>query len=250
MSKIEKFSREYHIRSYECNKERKLRLVTLMNIFQDTADSHASALGLGIDFCLAHGVTWVGSNYHIKIQRMPKIHENIKIMSWPSEQKPLGAIRDFDVFDSDNQRIICAASQWVLLDITTKRPVLLKEHLPQYAILAEQVMPSIFEKIPEPARCDLSLDFKVRHDDIDFNGHVNNAVYPLWASEALPLQWLMEKEISEIEIAFRKEGLFGETVRVITELDTSHHLSIHKIISVGDERELARVRFKWQEIAD
>ena len=248
MSKIEKFSREYHIRSYECNKYRKLRLVTLMNIFQDMADSHASALGLGMDFCLAHGLTWVGSNYHIKIQRMPQIHENIKIMSWPSEQKTLGAIRDFEVLGADNKQIICAASQWVLLNTSTKRPVLLKEHLPQYAILDEQVMPSNFEKIPEPTHCNLSLDFKVRHDDIDFNGHVNNAIYPLWASEALPLEWLMHKEIAEIEIAFRKEGLFGETVRVITELLSECNISIHKIISTTDERELARVRFNWREI--
>lgn len=50
MVKIEKFIREYPIRSYECDKNGQLRLITLLNIFQDAADSHANKMGLGYDF--------------------------------------------------------------------------------------------------------------------------------------------------------------------------------------------------------
>ena len=58
--------------SYECNRDGTLRLLTLMNIFQDTADTHASNLGVGIEHCLAHGLAWVGSNYQVAIDRMPR----------------------------------------------------------------------------------------------------------------------------------------------------------------------------------
>ena len=39
---VDKISREYHVKSYECDRNGTLRLLTLMNIFQDTADTHAS----------------------------------------------------------------------------------------------------------------------------------------------------------------------------------------------------------------
>lgn len=68
---IGKFVREYLIRSYECDCNGTLRIVALMNIFQDIADSHAEQLGIGMEHCLKHGLAWVGSNYHIKINRMP-----------------------------------------------------------------------------------------------------------------------------------------------------------------------------------
>jgi hypothetical protein len=49
---MQKFSREYLIRSYECDKDSNLRIVTLMNIFQDAADSNATEIGVGFDFCI------------------------------------------------------------------------------------------------------------------------------------------------------------------------------------------------------
>ena len=96
---IGKFIREYKLRSYECDRNGTLRIVALMNIFQDVADSHASLLGIGIEHCLQHGLAWVGSNYHIKIERMPAWHEQITVCTWPSAEKKISAIRDFEVRD-------------------------------------------------------------------------------------------------------------------------------------------------------
>ena len=75
---MEKYVKEYNLRTYECDKNGYLRIVSLFNLLQDMADSHAADLGLGMEFCLSNGLAWVGANYHIKINRMPKIHENIK----------------------------------------------------------------------------------------------------------------------------------------------------------------------------
>ena len=78
---MEKYVKEYNLRTYECDKNGYLRIVTLFNILQDMADSHATDLGLGMEFCLSKGFAWVGANYHIKINRMPQTHENIKIIT-------------------------------------------------------------------------------------------------------------------------------------------------------------------------
>ncbi len=241
---LKKFEREYPIRSYECDKNGHLRLITLMNIFQDMADSHANLMGLGYDYCKTKGLAWVGSNYHIQIERMPKWHETIKIITWPCMEKKLGAVRDFMVIDKTGEVIVRAASQWILINFEKRRPVGLRENLPHYQIIDDRAINSDFEKIDDIHNIDKTTEFKVRFDDIDINKHVNNAVYSLWASESINDEFREKHSVKEMEIAFKKEGLFGEKIAVLTEM--KEDISIHSIKAIGDERELAKVKIVWK----
>lgn len=241
---MDKFVKHYNIRTYECDKNSNLRILTLMNILQDMADSHATDLHLGLEFCLSQGLAWVGSNYHIKINRLPTLHETIKVTTWPAAEKKIGAVRDFVVEDENGNRIIVASSQWILIDFNKKKPVSLREHLPYYQVIDERVLETDFIRLPELERVDCSRQFKVRFDDIDINKHVNNAVYPLWATEAVDYDFRDTHIPSEIEIAFKKECHLQETVEVKTQMtDTT---SISSICSLTDGRELARLRINWK----
>ena len=241
---LEKFIREYSIRSYECDCRETLRIVALMNIFQDIADSHASVLGVGIEHCLQHGLAWVGTNYHIKINRMPSWHEQIKVASWPSAEKKIGAVRDFEVVDDDGEVIIVASR--VLIDFNRKRPVSLRENLPSYQVIEQRALDTEFAKIETPQRIDISRSFAVRYDDIDVNRHVNNSIYPLWASESVGADFRLHHQPQEIEIAFKKECLYGDVVTVNTQIDDE--ISLHDIVAGEDGREVAKIRIKWQKI--
>lgn len=243
---MEKFSKEYNIRTYECDKNSHLRILTLMNILQDMADSHATDLNLGLEFCLANGLAWVGSNYQVRIKRLPGLHETIKVVTWPAEEKKIGAVRDFIVYDEAGEVIIVASSQWILIDFARRRPVSLRAHLPEYTVIAERSLPTTFEKLPEPERVDMVKTFAVRFDDIDINNHVNNAVYPLWATEAVPMALRETHFPAEIEIAFKKEGHLGEDVEIATQIDGI--VTLHVIKALSDDRELARLRINWQKI--
>ncbi len=243
---MQKWKKEYQIRTYECDKNSNLRILTLMNIFQDMADSNASALGLGLEFCLEKGLAWVGSNYHICIKRLPVLHETIHVETWPAAEKKLGAIRDFIVYDNAGNILITASSQWILIDFIRKRPISLKEHLPEYSVITERALETDFPKLPEPERVDCQRRFSVRFDDIDFNRHVNNAVYPLWAIESVDHDFRDTHFPAEIEIAFKKEGHLGEDVEIITEINDK--TTCHSVKALSDDRELARLRIKWQKI--
>ena len=242
---VEKYSKDYLIRTYECDKNGELRLVTLMNIFQDMADEHAAQMGLGLEYCLAKGLAWVGSNYHLKIGRMPRLHEKITLITWPAVEKKLGAVRDFVINDAAGTEIVCASSQWILIDAAKKRPLALRENLPQYYTVAGRSMDEEFNaRLPEAEREDYRIGFNVRFDDIDLNNHVNNAVYPLWASEAVPGDFRQSRRIAELEVAFKKECRFGEKVEVATELNGAE--TRHRISAVSDGRELSQVRIVWK----
>ena len=241
---MEKFQKEFQIRSYECDMDGFLRIVTLMNILQHAADLSATTLGFGFDFCLNNKLAWVGTNYHIQIKRMPKIHEKIKIQTWPSGENKFMALRDFVIFDENDIEIVKATSQWVLVDVAKKRPVSLTQYLPQYMYIDERVLNSEFAKLPECSEVNAQIEFEARFDDIDLNRHVNNAIYPLWAAETLEPDFLCAHIPAEIEISYKKECLCQEHVVVQTALENL--ISTHNISSQSEDKELARVRITWQ----
>lgn len=241
---MEKFEREYHIRSYECDKSGQLRLVTLMNILQDMADSHASKLGLGYDFCVHNGYAWFGSNYHIKIERLPQCHEQIRIQTWPAEKKKLGVIRDFAIFDQDNHCIIRASSLWILIDFARKRPIAIEKAIPDYHPLEERSLATDFQKLPPIETVHHTKVFQARYDDIDFNNHVNNAIYPLWAVETSSPEFHDSHFPAEIEIFYKKECHLDEMVEVLVQ--ETNQACLYLIKSRTDDRELAQLKIIWQ----
>lgn len=242
---MQKCEKTFELRSYECDKDGFLRIVTLMNILQDAADLSATSLGFGFDFCIQNSLAWMGTNYHIKINRLPTVHEKIKVQTWPSGENKFMALRDFLVFDEKGIEIIKATSQWVLINFEKKRPVTLTQYLPQFMYIDERVLGTEFSKLPDLTKTDFSKKFAVRFDDIDLNQHVNNAIYPLWASEALPENFHQNNKPCEIEITYKKECHFGEEINIQTEIEEKS--TLHSISSLSDGRELARLRFYWQK---
>lgn len=242
---VSRHKKEYIVKSYEVDCHGFLRLLTLMNLFQDMADENASQLNIGFEACRKRGLAWVGSNYALQISRFPKIHEHFTIETWPAEAKMWGAVRDFIVRDAEDKEIIKASSQWVLIDYARKRPVSLQKHFPDYVMINERALPTDFPKLPDIKQPDMQCRIMVRFDDIDVNQHVNNAVYPLWASECVPAEFRKEHYPAEIEIQFKKEAHYGEEITVLTEL--SNDESLHSICETHQKTELAVCRIKWQK---
>lgn len=243
---MQKFEKEYQIRSYECDKNGFLRIVALMNVLQDMADTHASKLGLGMDFCLKNNFAWFGANYHIKIYRLPKVHETIKIQTWPSAKKKLGAIRDFVVYDEANTPIVHVSSLWILIDVLRKKPLMFDQAVTGYEPLNERALETDFARLPELVHIDKSKTFQVRYDDIDFNNHVNNSVYPLWAAEVTDDVYREKHNPAEIEIAYKKECKLGDMV--VVQLQQEGDVALYNIKSSAEMVTAAQVRIRWTSI--
>ncbi len=241
-----KLSKLYNVRSYECDRNNNLRILTLMNILQDMADIDAAQRGFGLQFCIDNGMTWVGSNYALEIVRLPKIHENITIESWPSAINKLSAYRDFEIFGEDGESIVKASSQWVLIDLKRWRPISVEENMPYHTPITERAIETDFPKIAEITEGDSQFKFRVRFDDIDLNKHINNAVYILWACEAVEPEFRLAHDPAKIEINFRKEGYMGEKIMVTTKMDGLRSYHSIRTYDSENERELARAIIEWK----
>jgi len=242
---IEKYSKDYEIRSYEVDKDKKLRLLTLFNILQDISDTHAEKIGVGYSFCVKEGLAWVGAGYHIKINRLPTWRDKIGISTWPSGNTAATAYRDFTIYDEKNEPIVLASSQWALIDVARLRPVALAKHIDMSLWRDDRAIDTSFPALLPPERKDFDKTFYVRYDDIDVNNHVNNAVYPVWASEAVPFEFRKQHNLSEIKVAFKRSAVLGDVINIETQIQDK--LTRHLIKSGEGDRVFAIVEINWRE---
>jgi len=243
---MEKYKKTYMVSSFQVDSNARLRIHSLFNLFQDVADDHAEKIGVGYSFCREHAVGWVGAAYHLMIKKWPLWNETIRIETWPSDSTAASAIRDFQVFDANENVIINATSQWVLIDTERLRPIPMAKHLPHYDVNPDRAFQSDFSKIPTPEGSSDELVFPVHADDIDINHHVNNALYPTWVLDGMDASFLQSHIPSEIKILFRRSARRQDQICLKTYHRDSETISL---LTNGDKTtEFARIQINWQEI--
>ena len=69
----------YTVKSFECDRNDTLRLLTLLNLFQDIADDSANEIGIGYDYLRTVGKAWILIAMNVEIDRMPHLQEEITL---------------------------------------------------------------------------------------------------------------------------------------------------------------------------
>ncbi len=243
MVEIKKYTQTHILQHHECDKFGKIRLQSILNLFQIIADKHAEIMNIGYNFCVNNNLFWIIGGYATEILSSPKRYDEIEIVTWPSGEKKFYGIRDFIICDKNKKPLIKASGEFILMDLNSKRPVSIKEKSPQYSIIKERAFDTDFPKIPTPENIDYAKTTVASFDDIDVNQHVNNAVFLKWAVNSLPDEVLESKKISKFRVSYRKECKQNETVDVL--VDLKEDSSIH-IIKSGNT-ELAKVVFDFTQ---
>jgi acyl-ACP thioesterase len=243
------YERSFKVQAYEMGPGGRVKLGSLLNYFQEGASEHAEKLGASVIDLISKNLTWVLSRYHIQIFRYPLWKESLQMTTWPSLQRGLFALREFEVRDQQKNGLATATSSWMLLDIRSKKPVPLADHLPEYPKDPRRAISDAFDPLPRTEKIDLQLPFRVQRRDLDWNRHVNHVVYVEWAVETAPQDVLENFQPAEIEVDFRAEALFGETVLSRTEVVSlaDGPVLTHQIIKEKDRKELTRLRTHWKK---
>lgn len=162
-------------------------LSALGNWLQEAAGRNADMLGFGESALLQHGVTWVLTRLVLRIARLPRAEENLRIHTWPSTLDRFGH-RGYEVFDQENNLIVSGGSAWSVMRLADRSLAQLPESLiPRYPAAPRPCPPFACRVIPrlraDQPSCAL---VRVRRDDLDINGHVNNTRYMAWLMENFP----------------------------------------------------------------
>ena len=210
---------------------------------QDIANHHSEDLGYGYTNITKTNLAWVLLNWKVKIFKNVTVADSLFIKTWPRSFSRTISYRDFKIYDSANNLICIATSKWALTNYTTRTLERIPEEMANaYGIVEESVFDDFtYEKIKEPENSVLSYEYTIQRRDIDTNHHVNNLCYLDFAYETLPEDVYNNLNVSNIEVLYKKEIKYKDTIKCFyTYVDNKHIITIknndlsiiHSIISI------------------
>lgn len=209
----------YEIKFHETDCNNRLKESVLLNFLQDIAAEDAEILGVGYSKIQDKNIGWFLTKYHIKIFNTVKNSDKITIESASKGIMRITFIRDFDIFNSQHEKIGEATSSWALADLATGKIISPSEIFTGFPNVNRDELRSTFPKIPSLKKIDFQKEFVAEYNNLDVNRHVNNAVYVTWADEVLPIEILLSTRITELEIQYKQQVKYGEKVIVSADFD-------------------------------
>lgn len=192
----------------------RLKPSALFRLLQDAASAHAEDLGLGFyRLSSRFGLTWVLVRIRVDISRMPTLHEELTVETWPRPPRSLQFDREFLVRDKQGGVAVRAASVWSLMDLVNRRIRRSGE--------VAGLFPPVDDRLAltqRPGKCKPAAPprevyrRRIGYSDLDLNEHLNNARYVDFVMDCFSLEEHREFRLSSIEMAFLREALPGQTL--------------------------------------
>ncbi len=236
----------YPIRSYEIDDRGRLTIPALCDYLQESAGLHARDLGFSVEQLRREGMTWFLWRLHVRIDALPAWGATVTIETWPAELGKPFAIRDFRLVSGDRE-IGVATSAWLLMDIVKKRPI---RHFPPrlrdlHPDPPQRALADPFHRLPACEDPVSACDFILRRGDLDLNGHLNHVATIAALLEAVPAEIVDSGRVATLEVEFRGEGRYGDTLEARCQHVESELR--HVLVRKSDGKELARARTRWQD---
>jgi acyl-ACP thioesterase len=237
------------IHAYEADFKHHATLDSLCRCFLEGAWNHAEYLGVGFHQLAAQQKFWVLSRMTIEMERYPCWGDQLKFKTWPRGTSSIFALRDFEIYDSDEMRLGGGTSAWLVLDTKNKRPQRLEKLLASvHELHGKMALGQDAQKLTKTGVEITTMSATAHYSDIDANGHVNSARYIGWILDSYSLDFHREHRARRLEINYVAETLGGESVSVSTN-QTSANEFAHSIIK-SNGQEVCRARVFWIEESD
>lgn len=215
----EKYSEDYNISCYRTDCHRILRPSAFLDCAQDIATNAAKALDFGDEALHKCGCVWVLAKMQVRFLRPVHFEEKVRLYTWHKGLHGVNFLRDYQMCDENGIPVVNSTSSWIIMNTETRRLTRDVESLgfipsgpqsPDNAI--EESCPKIF--LPKGGVVESIGEHKVKYSDVDFNGHVNNVKYSVWAMDAVPEDVVYNKFLKELTINFNSEAHPGEVVEL------------------------------------
>lgn len=204
-----RYTMESRVRYSETDHRETMTLPALINYFQDCSTFQSKDIGLGVDVLKVRQRAWILSYWQVIIERYPEMGEKITVGTLATSFKGLYGNRNFYMEDEAGNRLACANSIWVFMDIEKGRPVKPgEEDIVPYGTEEPLEMEYEGRKIELPAEKTGMEPFPVRKYHIDTNEHVNNCQYVQMALEVLP----EDIQVHQLRVDYKKSAVLGDMI--------------------------------------
>ena len=212
-------SRELRIPCFMFDCAARLRPAAFMDIAQELAALGSERCGFADGDLAPHGLVWILARMSVRFDRMPVRLDTVTVQTWHRGLDGPFFVRDYRLLAADGSVAAASTSSWIIMDMNTRRIVRgdritdLIPSSPEFDIAA---LPELSPRLqaPDPASFVAAGEHRVVYSDLDYNGHVNNARYTVWALDALPLDVVSTRSVRSIDINFNREARPGDTIQL------------------------------------
>ena len=181
-----------------------LKIKSALSYLEDIAGIHSNIAGFGLLDIEKNKKTWVLINWKLEFIRRPKYSENLKVKTWSNGIEKIYALRDFYMYDENDNIVAKATSKWVLIDLETMAITKPSNQIMElYTTEPDKVFDEKIEKLKEPSSYISSTNIKITKDMIDANGHIHNINYIDFATQIMPLEIMQNTK--KVDVLYKKE---------------------------------------------
>lgn len=217
---------KYKLKYSDIGKDNHLNLKSLIGYLQEVAGSHSSSVGYGLNDIPKTHIAWLVLDWKVKMFSHPKYNDEITIKTWARVLEKFYSYRDYEIYDNNNNLIAIASSKWIMLNTESGKIARVNDKMIKaYGIVEKSVFKEpLNEKPREPEELKLNFKYKIQRRDIDTNGHVNNINYISYAIETLPEDIYNSTEFNNIQIHYKKEIKYNDTIKCYYSFKNNKHV--------------------------
>lgn len=265
MSRV--YEREFRIRAYECDAYGHVNHANYLRFMQEAAIEASADAGFDTAAYDALGQLWLIRETDIEYHAPLFFGDVLTVRTWVADIRRIRSRRMYHFLrPGDEAPVATAATDWVFLDRAGLRPIQVPEEIvraffPDGSVDAAPPRRPFPEPLPPPAGGPHVHRRRVAWRDLDYLGHVNNAVYLSYNEDAgldharqsgYPLTQFFEEGwgifTRRTQIEYRQPAHLDDVLDVETWLSPPRNSSITRYYQVrraGDAELLSRSQSIW-----
>ena len=188
-----------------------MTLKGMLDVMQECAHQHLGAVDLSVEKLMEKGMMLFVTRISCKMSRMPKRGEVLRTKTWTLPERRAGLLRYHTMDTLDGERVIDAVSQWVCVDVNTRKLMSSQGFVEAWSAPFVQMA----NGCPSPKRLRENCEFTSQNEIVidknrlDFYGHVNNSEYASFIDEIADI-----KNPSGFRITYASEAKLGDVLCV------------------------------------
>ena len=190
---------------------------SFLSLMENLAGQHSAYCHFSFSDIAKDNLSWVILNWKLQVFRRPKDEEEVVVETWGRFFNKIFVLRDFKVIDDDGNLCAIATSKWCLINNEKGKIAHMPDNLDEIyhglnstSVFNIDDLPKL--NVPKDVEPSFSDKYKIRRFDLDFNHHVHNLNYLNFAYELLPMDVYTGNELNNVEIAYKREIKYGETI--------------------------------------
>lgn len=204
------------IASYDGDLNRRIKPSSILKYQQEIGELHLDSVGLKYSYLYDKGMVFLLTRAMGIIYKAPCFEDKVTLSTYSCGTKGANFIRGYEFIDGDGNVLIHSVSLFVLTD-PQGHNILRPSAADIFDIrhndsIKEKELP---QRIILPDGTKKEDERVIRFTDIDYNGHLNNAVYADIAMDYAPIE-MSSAPLKRYDINFLGEAKLGDSLNIST----------------------------------